>query len=261
MAGNRPEERVRPVALRQKWRHVCFLHWRYRPEALSGFLPPGLRLDLVDGSAWVGLTPFLVRSARVTGMPPVPGAATFAETNLRLYVRDGEGTDGIWFLSLDVGSVPVALAARAITGLPYFPGAMTVTVGDTVGYQARRFDRRPASHRIEVRPLARARADHLAELLIGRWRAFGRRHRSLFLIPATHRPWRIQAAEVIQLDETFLAAAGLPPPTGDPLAHYAEGVDARFGLPRPLGAAMPGRAPRRWTLPRRRARGAAPGAD
>src|SRR4051812_44927536 len=104
MAGNRPEERVRRVALAQSWRHVAFLHWRVEPPSLRGLLPPEVEPDIVDGSAWVGVVLFQVERVRVLGVVPVPSMMSFPETNVRTYVRDADGRDGLWFLSLDVGS-------------------------------------------------------------------------------------------------------------------------------------------------------------
>jgi uncharacterized protein YqjF (DUF2071 family) len=36
---------------------------------------------------------------------------------------------------------------------------------------------------------------------------------------------------VIMADDHLVAAAGLPPPRGEPLAHYSPGVDVRIGRP------------------------------
>jgi uncharacterized protein YqjF (DUF2071 family) len=38
--------------------------------------------------------------------------------------------------------------------------------------------------------------------------------------------------QIHQLDQDLLAAAGLPIPDGQPVAHYSPGVDVRFGPPR-----------------------------
>jgi len=36
---------------------------------------------------------------------------------------------------------------------------------------------------------------------------------------------------VVMADDHLVAAAGLPPPGGEPLAHYSPGVDVRIGRP------------------------------
>ena len=234
MAGNRPEEDVRfPIAY-QSWRHVAFLHWRYEPEVIQAMLPSELAVDIVEGSAWVGLTPFLVEDFRVPGVPALPFLSRYPETNLRTYVRDAAGGDGLWFLSLDVDSLATASAGRLGLSLPYLPARMRVEATETVLYESRRLDSGGAHHRIELRPgpaLVDALADRDA-LLIGRWRAYTRPAGQLVQIPVEHQPWPVHEATLLELEQSITDAAGLPKPDHEPIVHYAPGVDARFGPPR-----------------------------
>ncbi len=237
MAGNQPEERVRLPVLFQSWRQVAFLHWRYEPDTVQRLLPPGLTCDVVDGSAWISLTPFLVEGFRLPGTPSLPVVSRFPETNLRTYVRDGNGDDGLWFLSIDVDSAVMAIAARVGLGIPYLPADMVVEVGHTVRYESRRLADPPARHRIEVRPGAEvAELSERDSALVGRWRAFARPAGRLVQVPVEHEPWPVRAGEIVELDESLTRAAGLPPPHGEPVVHYSDGVDARFGPPRPVEA-------------------------
>jgi len=48
---------------------------------------------------------------------------------------------------------------------------------------------------------------------------------------AHHAPWPLHRARVLAVDDQLLAAAGLPPPRGEPLAHYSPGVAVRIGRP------------------------------
>ncbi|PLS75719.1 MAG: hypothetical protein CYG61_05945 [Actinobacteria bacterium] len=233
VAGNRPEERVRLPILYQSWRHVAFLHWRYDPETVQRLLPAGLACDLVDGSAWVGLTPFLVEGFRLAVTPSLPVVSRFPETNLRTYVVDGDGNDGLWFFSLDVDSAVMVAAARLGLGIPYVPADMRVEPAETVRYESRRLADPPATHRIEIRPGAEV-SDLSARdaALIGRWRAFARPAGRLVQVPVEHQPWPVRTATVVELDESVTRAAGLPAPDHEPVVHYSDGVDARFGPPR-----------------------------
>ena len=234
MAGNDPEERVRWPVVRQRWRSVSFVHWRYDPAVIARFLPPGVTPDVVDGSAWVGLTPFAVEGFTVPPLPPLPIVSRYPETNLRTYVRNADGVDGIWFLSLDVESVPTVLAARTVLAVPYHPARMRVVDhGGTVRYLARRLVGPRAGHDIEVRPGAPVQASERDEHLVGRWRAFIRRAGRLLAVPVRHEPWALHTAEVLRLRETLTAAAGLPPPEGEPIVHWSPGVHAVLGPPRP----------------------------
>ena len=78
-------------------------------------------------------------------------------------------------------------------------------------------------------------ADEVAELdhfLTARWALGTRFGRRLMWAEVDHEPWVVHRAEVLELDETLLAAAGLPAPTGDPVVLWSPGVDVRIGRPR-----------------------------
>ena len=237
MAGAIPEERVRRAVVQQSWRDVTFLHWRIGPEILAPHLPRALVPDVVDGSAWVSLTPFRVERFRVLGLPPVPVVSSFSETNLRTYVRDADGRDGLWFLSLDVSSTVNAAFGRL--AVPYHLARMSVTDDGQLRYRCRRLVGPAAQHdiRIEVgEPLGAGHDGDVAASLSGRWRAFpGAAGRALAVVPVEHEPWPLCHARLVDIDESISAAAGLPEPAEEPLVHFSAGVDARLGPPRPIG--------------------------
>ena len=107
-----------PVML-QAWTMLTFLHWRYPANVIRPFLPRHLTLDLFDDSAWVSLTPFLLKGLRPPLLPSLPWFSQFPETNLRTYVRGPDGTSGIWFFSLEAARVLAVIGARTLYGLPY----------------------------------------------------------------------------------------------------------------------------------------------
>ncbi|HEX2039156.1 MAG TPA: DUF2071 domain-containing protein [Acidimicrobiales bacterium] len=242
MAGNRPEARVRIPFVLQDWRAVTFVHWRCEPEAVARLLPPGLTPDVLDGSAWVALTPFLVRRFRAPFLPPLPGVSEFPETNLRTYVRAPDGRDGLWFLSLDAGNLATVAGARVGIGAPYCWGDYSVEQGDgVVRYQGRRRHRPNAEYRVEVQPTSppRADVDDLVARLVGRWRAYTRHVGRLWVVPVEHEPWPVQEAKLLRCDQSVTAAAGLPDLGPPALVHFAEGVHARLGIPAPARALRP----------------------
>lgn len=233
MAGSQPEEQVRRTFGRQTWRHVTLLHWRTEAKAMAALLPPGLTPDLVDGSAWIGVVAFAVEQFRVGGVPLQPADSCFAETNLRTYVRDGAGRDGVWFLSIDAPHL-LNIAAGRLLGVPYYFSQMSVHRRDAlVEYRCRRRFSRGAGHDIVIEPgrnLDRGERT-LADLLAGRWRAFSRVG-ALIDVPVEHEPWPLRHARVVRLDESIVRAAGVRGPSGDPLVHFADGLHARLGPPR-----------------------------
>ena len=231
MAGRVPEERVRWPMAQQTWRHVSFLHWRIEPAELRPLLPVALEPDIVDGSAWVSLVAFLVEGFKVLGMPARP--SRFPETNLRTYVRDESGRDGVWFMSLDVPSIPNVVGGR-LMGTPYYLSTMHVE-GDrgTFRYRSRRRVGRSAMHDIVTEPGSAGSAvqGDVAESLAGRWRAFSHVG-GLLRVPVEHESWPLRPAHVLRLDETLFRAVGLMRPRTDPVVSYADGLHARLGRPR-----------------------------
>lgn len=227
------EQRVRVPAFRAGWLRQTFVHWPFAPEDVQALLPEELVVDEYAGAAWVGLTPFVMADVRPPGVSAgVPGLPTFAETNLRTYVRHRSGRDGLWFLSIEV-ACPLMLAARAI-GAPYNPGTLSVSVdGDAVSYAGSRWGG-GASYRLGVRagdPITPTERD---VWLTSRWRAYTRRFGMLWETPVEHEPWPLADASVDVLDESLTTAAGLPAPTAEPLVHFSEGVrHVRLGVPRP----------------------------
>ena len=58
----------RPVML-QRWESLAYLHWPYDPDDVRRVLPAPLEPDVIDGAAWVGLVPFVMRHVRPPGVP------------------------------------------------------------------------------------------------------------------------------------------------------------------------------------------------
>jgi uncharacterized protein YqjF (DUF2071 family) len=224
---------ARPV-MYHHWNRITFLHWRYAPEVVQAFLPAGLTADTCDGSAWIGLTPFLMEGIRPPGLPALPWLSRFGEVNVRTYVRDPGGRPGIWFFSLDAALLPAVLAARASYRLPYFWSDVSVADGgDRIRYRCRR--RQPGGGRCDAEvelgpPLAQNERDVLAEFLTARYRLFTVIAGRLAAAEAEHRPWPLTHATVLRLDQDLLTSAGLPAPAGDPLAHASAGVAVRVGM-------------------------------
>lgn len=131
VAGALPEERVAWPVAHQRWRTFTFLHWAYNPADVQRLLPADLQVHSHDGLAWVGLTPFLLTDFRPPGLPAIPRLSTFPETNLRTYVLNSNGVDGLWFFSLDADELVTVVGARTLLQVPYQWAAMSVEAGLT----------------------------------------------------------------------------------------------------------------------------------
>lgn len=222
---------VRRPVLAQHWRDVCFVHWALPPDAARPFLPRGTRPDVVDGVTYVGLVAFRMVRVGPPGLP-VPYLGTFCETNVRLYSVDDAGRRGVVFLSLDAERLLPALTGRAV-GLPYQWSAMRLTrAGDRYEYACRRRGPEAAGAygRIVVRVGAQVdRPTAVERFLTARWglHAPGR------YLPNEHPAWPLRRADLLDLTDELVPAAGLPAPAGPPdSVLWSPGVPARFGLPR-----------------------------
>ena len=226
---------ARPIML-HRWETLTFLHWPYAPDAVQRLLPPNLTVETVDGTARVGLVPFFMR-VRWPGVPELPWASRFCETNVRTYVRDQHGRSGIWFFSLDAARLGAVLSARAGFALPYMWSDMRVEqLGRVVRYTCVR--RWPGPRRVSSEvtveigePFAAEELTARDHFLTARWTLFSvvgpwRRYAH-----AEHERWPLHRATVGNLDDRLVAAAGLPQPTDAPLVHYSPGVDVRIGAP------------------------------
>ena len=57
-----------PWVMRQEWHNLLFAHWPVSPEVLRPLVPKELPLDLWQGTAYVGVVPFVIRNLRARGI-------------------------------------------------------------------------------------------------------------------------------------------------------------------------------------------------
>lgn len=233
MSGRAAEHGVPVATTFQRWDSLAFLHWAYPPDVVAPLLPDGLVVDVLDGRAWIGLTPFAMRDVRLPALPPAGSWSRFVEVNVRTYVRHpGSGTDGIWFLALLCPRRAFVAAMRQL-GLPYVHSA-TTHARDRAGhaYTAASSRGQLLDARLEVGDEIRS-PDPWTVAVSGRWNAYARRGAVLTRVPVEHEPWPLREATLTGLRTNLLRACGLPPPSGPPHACWSPGVDVRIGVPRP----------------------------
>jgi uncharacterized protein YqjF (DUF2071 family) len=228
----------RPWLMAQTWNHLLFAHWEVERARLERLLPPALELDLHDGTAWVGVTPFAITGARGRGTPPLPWLSSFPELNVRTYVRAG-GRPGIWFLSLDAGRVAAVVGARLAYRLPYFHAAMRADVhAGRVRYESHRTGSQEASFRGEYGPAGPEleRVDGTLERwLAERYCAYVVDDRGRPLrVDIHHRPWPLQPATARIEANSMGRPVGLEL-AGPPLLHYSRRQDTLIWSPEPVG--------------------------
>ncbi len=219
----------------QRWQDLLFAHWPISVAALRPHVPPELAIDVYDGVAWIGLTPFVVRDLHVHGLPPLPGVANFPEMNLRTYVRHGERA-GVYFFSLDASSRFAVLGARALYRLPYRAASMRAERRDGwIEYTSRR-RRSGVALTTRYRPLGQpflAKPGTLLHFLVERYALFTVLPNEHVLEgDIHHRPWTLQRAEALMDASDVAGAAGLTLPSAPALLHFAAEQDTLIWAPR-----------------------------
>jgi len=232
--------------MRMQWLDLTMLHWRYPAAEVQALLPDGLTVETFDGSAWVGLVPFEMR-VDVPFAPEMASILHFPETNVRTYVYGESGEPGVFFWSLEASSLPAVVVARATYQVPYFWSDMSIErtydqpspddarpgPGDRVRYEATRTWPKPKGARsiVDVEIGDPFEGGELDRFLTARWALYGSWNRWLSYATMFHEPWPLHRATLLQCDDELVAAAGLTPPSGEPLVHYSPEVNVRCGWP------------------------------
>jgi len=223
--------------MHQNWLHLLFLHWEIPAHELQEMIPPQLTVDTFEGKAYVGLIPFTLTGVRPLLTPAIPWLSSFHEVNVRTYVhRDGRDP-GVWFFSLDTSSALAVDGARAFYHLPYFHAQ--IDFDDQCELTSRRDDPRgskPADIHVRYRPVegptAPAASGTIEHFLVERYLLYAAdRHHQLHRARVHHQPYPLQRAEVLELEETLVWAAGMKRPESVPLRHYAREVNAKIDPP------------------------------
>lgn len=219
----------------QSWRDLSFLHFAIDPSEVRPLIPDALDLDTFpdpsgEPKAWIGLVPFWMTGIRTRGLPRVPGAHTFPETNVRTYVHRNGREPGVWFFSLDASNRLACLWARRFFGLNYQWARMLATHdGPLCSYSSARVAN--PSQRCEATIFVREAMElpapgSLEFFLVERYMLYAVKRGVLCNGLVNHRPYPLCQADVNRVEETLVQAAGLQ---ARPWSHvlYSPGVDVR----------------------------------
>ncbi len=216
----------------QRWNDLLFAHWPIPSNAMARLLPAGVEVDTFDGYAWAGVVPFWMDQVRtrVAGERTftVPGTQSFAELNLRTYVRSRlTGLAGVFFFSLDAASLLAVTGARTLFHLPYFWAAMRreANPDGTIVYSSRRLlTRQSVRFEADYRGTAVTEPSlpgTLEHFLTERYCLFTAHGERLSVGHIHHLPWPLERAEAeIRVNE-LPAAHGVVLPNRPPVLHFA----------------------------------------
>lgn len=200
--------------MHMSWERLAFLHWRVDAEAIRQQLPKGLELDCFDGSAWLGVVPFLMNRVHARWLPGIPPTNRFLELNVRTYVTCG-GKPGVWFFSLDAASRMAVWGARTFFHLPYFNAEMEASFERRVEYRSRRTHKGAAAGEFEAayEPTGdpfRSEAGTLEYWLTERYCLYAADPAGqIGRADVQHEPWPLQPARVEIATNTLGESPGL----------------------------------------------------
>ena len=221
---------ARAWVMGQTWHSLLFAHWEVSPEALRPLIPRPLELDLREGRAWLGVTPFVVAGTRGRGTPPLPWLSRFPELNVRTYVAYA-GRPGIYFFSLDAARVAAVAGARRTYRLPYFHARMSSRPeGNTVHYESRRIDSRGPFVQWRARYGPTGPRLPVVDASLERWLAeryclyVVDEHHGPLRADIHHPPWPLQPAGATIALNTMARPLGLELDS-DPVLHYSARQD------------------------------------
>ena len=218
-----------PWLMTQTWHDLLFAHWPVDPASLRTRVPGTFPLDLFEGRAWIGVVPFHMTNVAPRGVPALPWVSEFPELNVRTYVRVGD-KPGVYFFSLDAGSLVAVTAARTLLNLPYHVAAMSVEPrGNGVSYRSARRDESGARFEATYEPAGTAfqpLVGTLEHFLTERYCLYHRHHHgSAYRLNIHHAPWALQQARACIAVNTMRECKGLISPDVTPLLHFAKRQD------------------------------------
>jgi len=233
----RTSHRPRPLpsgrwAMTQRWNDLLFAHWPVPAAQVASLLPESLQVDTFQGSAWLGVVPFWMDRIKIRGVPPVPGARSFPELNLRTYVVDPKThARGVYFFSLDASNLLAVAFARTFYNLPYYWAEMRLeqrSEREFAFYSRRHWSDKPVIFKARYRGLGPTRK--LAESTSGTLEYFLTERYCLFTqnragqtVRANihHVPWPLEEAEAEIECNGLAEAIGIQLPDIEPVLHYS----------------------------------------
>ncbi len=217
--------------LSMRWENLLFLHWAWSAADIQNTLPSGLRVDTLDGRAWLGMVPFFMRRVHPKGLPCVPWVSDFLELNVRTYVKDERGVPGVWFYSLSCNQPMAVWLARRFFHLNYVHAKMNAhRDGAGVHYRCQRRDFAAAQfHYRSSGPFLEPERGSLGFFLSERYVLYSADARGrLFAGKVHHAPYATAAAEVAEWSFLPGVADGFGPVVSPP-DHVMAAEDLQVG--------------------------------
>jgi len=211
-----------PWVMEQGWYDLLFAHWEVPLHLARRLVPAPLEVDTYDGTAWVSIAPFRLKM-RPRGLSIAGALWAFPEMNFRTYVCYG-GIPGIFFFSLDAGSLLAVTGARMLYRLPYFHARMQIKKRQAdIQYTSSRLVV-PAEFKGRYTPISdtfEAAAGSLSYWLAERYCLYTTHGARVWRGEIHHAPWQLQNAEAEILKNTLPEQLKLSLPSRPDLMQFS----------------------------------------
>tara|TARA_Y100001970_G_C14237319_1_gene862625 strand:+ start:2578 stop:3285 length:708 start_codon:yes stop_codon:yes gene_type:complete len=217
--------------LLQNWENLSFMHWIVNKDILERHIPEGLKLDLYQNNAFVGVIPFMMKNVRPRWGPSISFISNFPEFNIRTYVKSRK-TKGVFFLTLDAQSMITRIFASNFYHLPYRYSRGYVTgKGQFYSWKSRRligdFGLEGSCEGVSEYSLAKKKS--LEEFLFERYYLFVTNRGKILKGYIYHKPWKLRVAKSKIINNNFLKSysLGIKNVLKPDYCHQSEGVDVK----------------------------------
>ncbi|MEK3889702.1 YqjF family protein [Bacillus sp. FSL K6-3431] len=215
----------KPWVMTQMWENLLFSHWPIPLDIIRKHVPPSLKMDLYQGSAWLGVIPFYVNHMKLRGVPEIPYLRSYIELNVRTYVTY-QGKPGIYFFRLDANKWPAVIGGRIVAFLPYRLAQMNMKITDNkIYFQSESQNPSGSKKVLNLTYSSTSKAylppqNSLEYWLFERYCFFTARGNHLYRGDIHHDRWRVCSAEAMVHTNTI--ASFLPHSffESSPLVHF-----------------------------------------
>jgi uncharacterized protein len=189
----------KPWKYYQQWHNTVFLHWKVPAQKIEALLPPNLKVDLIDDSAWISLAAFEVKKMRIQNLPALPYISNFKEINVRTYVTHN-GIKGIYLFSIETDKLIEVLRTRLFLGLPYIHSAIKKTSDYISTFNMNNNNYVDISYATPKVPVVKSPLDYW---LTERHCLYNYVNNKLYRHDLHHREWQLKEIDISILDLNY----------------------------------------------------------
>lgn len=209
----------KPWIFYQEWNRALFLHWEIALEDLQPFVPKPLKIDLINGKAWVSLVAFDMNHIGIRAIPRIPHISDFHEINLRTYIIHNN-KPSVYFLNMEGSKKSSCSILKSLSKFPYQHAKMNRNSFSYSSKNAVTNDSFYAEYRLPIQPILKDKTDLW---LTERYAVFQDYKNHLIAYDVHHAEWSLETLAMKKLDISYPKFNHIL--NNSPhRAHYSKGV-------------------------------------